>query len=184
MSDAASTKTSAQVRDDILDAFRMDVVGPDTRPAYQDDHMSNLKVITSTRPSSFYLIGYLTPAEGSTAALPKNDAPEIQETLPSMDDDDEHGAAGGEDSDGGNDARQRKRLDPTSLGLTAFVSPDCPYIDVALRSADYHAQPPIPEAVLEGLAFLGRRYNECSAHRRTQHGDEGRNPLTKGNKLE
>ena len=150
MSDAATTKTSAQVRDDILDAFRMDVVGPDTRPASHDDHMSNFEVITSTRPSSFYLIGYLTPAEGSTAALPKNDAPEIQDPLPSMEDDDEHGAAGGEDSDGGNDARQRKRLDPTSLGLTAFVARDCPYIDVALRYADYHAQPPIPKAVLEG----------------------------------
>lgn len=150
MSDAASTKTSAQVRDDILDAFRMDVVGPDTRPASHDDHMSNFEVITSTRPSSFYLIGYLTPAEGSTAALPKNDALEIQDPLPSMEDDDEHGAAGGEDSDGGNDARQRKRLDPTSLGLTAFVARDCPHIDVALRYADYHAQPPIPEAVLEG----------------------------------
>ena len=152
MSDASSIKTSAQVRDEILDAFRMDVVGPDTRPAYHDDHMSNFEVITSTHPSSFYLIGYLTPAEGSTAALPGNDAPEIQHPLPSMEDDDEHGAAGGEDSDGGNETRQLKRLDPTSLGLTAFVAPDCPYIDVALRYADYHAQPLIPEAVLEGTS--------------------------------
>ena len=152
MSDASSIKTSAQVRDEILNAFRMDVVGPDTRPAYHDDHMSNFEVITSTHPSSFYLIGYLTPAEGSTAALPRNDAPEIQHPLPSMEDDDEHGAAGGEDSDGGNETKQRKRLDPTSLGLTAFVAPDCPYIDVALRYADYHADPPIPEAVLEGIS--------------------------------
>ena len=152
MNDASSIKTSAQVRDEILDAFRMDVVGPDTRPAYHDDHMSNFEVITSTHPSSFYLIGYLTPAEGSTAALPGNDAPEIQDPLPSMEDDEEHGAAGGEDSDGGNETRQLKRLDPTSLGLTAFVAPDCPYIDVALRYADYYAQPLIPEAVLEGTS--------------------------------
>ena len=151
MSDEAK-KTSADVRDEIVDAFRMDVVGPDTRPAFHDSHMANHEVINSTRPSSFYLIGYLTPAEGSVIGLSKNDAPEIQKPLPSMKDDPEPGTAAGEDSDGGVEARQRKRLDPSSLGLTAFVAPDCPHIDVTLRYADYIAQPPIPEAVLDGKA--------------------------------
>ena len=150
MNDAVNTKTSAEVRDEILKAFRMDIVGPDTRPAYHDDHMANVEVITSTHPSSFYLIGYLTPIEGSTASLPGNDAPEIQDILPGMEDDEEHGVAGGEDSDGGNETRQRKRLNPTSLGLTAFVAPDCPYIDVSLRYADYHAHPQIPDEILDG----------------------------------
>ena len=163
MSDEA-LKTSADVRDDIIDAFRMDVVGPDTRPAFHDSHMANHEVINSTRPSSFYLIGYLTPAEGSVVGLSKNDAPEIQKNLPSMEDDPEPGTAGGEDSDGGVEARQRKRLDPSSLGLTAFVAPDCPHIDVTLRYADYIAQPPIPEAVLDGTGKGAPK--EISWHRK------------------
>ncbi|MCF6304283.1 MAG: hypothetical protein L3J33_02805 [Rhodobacteraceae bacterium] len=54
MSDA---KTSADVRDAIIDAFRMDLFGPDTRPAFHEGHMGNEEVLNATRPSSFYLIG-------------------------------------------------------------------------------------------------------------------------------
>ena len=57
--DMDNNKTSADVRDDIINALRMDVFGPDTRPAFHDAHMSNQEVIQATRPSNFYLIGYL-----------------------------------------------------------------------------------------------------------------------------
>ncbi|NOX39137.1 MAG: hypothetical protein GXP05_01065 [Alphaproteobacteria bacterium] len=161
MSDTA--KTSADVRDAIIDAFRMDVFGPDTRPEFHDAHMDNVEVLNATRPSSFYLIGHLTPAEGSVMSKAKDDAPEIQQNLPSMEDDPEPGTATGEDSDGGVEAKQRKRLTPSSLGITGFVAPDCPFIDVTLRYANYIAQPPIPEALLEGKA--GKAPKEISWHR-------------------
>lgn len=156
-------KTSAEVRDAIIKAFRMDLFGPDTRPEFHADHMDNTEVLNATRPSSFYLIGHLTPAEGSVMSLQKDDAPEIQANLPSMEDDPEPGTATGEDSDGGIEAKQRKRLTPSSLGITAFVAPDCPFIDATLRYADYIAQPPIPEALLEGKP--GKAPSEISWHR-------------------
>lgn len=156
-------KTSADVRDAIIDAFRMDLFGPDTRPEFHADHMGNEEVLNATRPSSFYLIGHLTPAEGSVISLAKDDAPEIQQTLPSMEDDPEPGTATGEDSDGGIEAKQRKRLTPSSLGITAFVAPNCAYVDATLRYADYIAQPPIPDDVLEGTG--GKAPKDISWHR-------------------
>ena len=163
--DTVPQKTSADVREDIIDALRMDVFGPDSRPASHLSHMDNTEVLNATRPSSFYLIGHLTPAEGSVMSKAKDDAPEIQQSkLPSMEDDPEPGAAAGEDSDGGNEAKQRKRLTPSSLGITGFVAPDCPYIDVTVRYADYIAQPPIPEAVLDGNAKNAPK--EISWHRK------------------
>ncbi|MBZ0217652.1 MAG: DISARM system helicase DrmA [Fimbriimonadaceae bacterium] len=163
--DTKPKKTSADVREDIISALRTDVFGPDTRPQFHQSHMDNTEVLNATRPSSFYLIGYLTPAEGSVMSLQKDDAPEIRQSpLPSMEDDPEPGAAAGEDSDGGTEAKQRKRLTPSSLGITAFVAPDCPCIDVTLRYADYIAQPPIPEAVLDGNAKNAPK--EISWHRK------------------
>lgn len=164
-------KTSSQVRDILIDAFRRDLFGPDTRPAFHESHMADLEVINSTRPSSFYLIGYLTPAEGSRVSTERDDAEELrtkkaQAEFFNVEEDDENRGAAGDDEDGGSEAKQRKRLTPTSMGLTAFVDSDCPHIDVTLRYADYIAQPPIPEAVLNGDAKNAP--SEISWHRKPQ----------------
>ncbi len=168
MSDEANlSKTSADVRDDIITALRMDVFGPDTRPAFHQSHMDNKEVLKATRPSSFYLIGHLTPAEGSVISKANDDASELrskndQRSL--IEEDNENSTPNSEDEGGSRGAKQNKRLTPSSLGITAFVAPDCPHIDVTLRYADYIAQPPIPEAVLDGNAKNAPK--EISWHRK------------------
>lgn len=151
---SAPAKSSAEVRDRLVDALRRDIFGPDTRPDAHDAHMADTERLPRRiTPSSFYLFGYLSPADETVLAAPKDDAPELVEPQQQDligEDEDEANAAAGDDEDGGREARQSRRLTPSSMGLTVFVTPDCPYIDAHLRYADYIAEPPIPDDILDG----------------------------------
>lgn len=147
-------KSAAEVRDRLVAALRRDIFGPDTRPDAHETHMADTERLPRRiTPSSFYLFGYLSPADETLLAVPKDDAPELgqpeQQDLIGEDEDEANTAAGDDDA-GGREARQRRRLTPSSMGLTVFVTPDCPHIDAHLRYADYVAEPPIPDDILDG----------------------------------
>lgn len=154
----APAKSSAEARDRLAAALRRDIFGPDTRPAAHDAHMADTEKLPGrVTPSSFYLFGYLTPADESALAAPKDDAPELKEALGESvqedllgEDEDDANTAAGDDEGGGVETRQRRRLTPSSMGLIVFVAPDCPYIDASIRYADYIAEPPIPDDILDG----------------------------------
>lgn len=142
-------KTSAEVRDHLVSALRGDIFGPDTRPHAHDDHMANTETLRlGVRPSSFYLFGFLVPADEVAMATPEQEL-EIERDLIGEEDTDANAPAG-DDEDGGRANVQRTRLQPSSLGVTVFVDPDCEGIDATVRFANYIPEPPISEDILKG----------------------------------
>lgn len=160
---ASDIKTSSDVREDLIHALRMDVFGPDTRPDYHDVHMGNEERLKDdVRPSSFYMMGYLTPIDGSVIGAKKDEEQSLVDLFPG--EEEEANTEDSRDTDGGRDIKQSRRITPSSMGFTAFVHLDCPYIDVTARYADYIVEPPLPEAVLEG--------------KQDPEGKEGKKPVT------
>ena len=162
---APRQKTSTDVREVLVKALRNDVFGPDSRPISHADHMGNEEVLQGVLPSSFYMMGYLAPAEGAVLASQEHEDETITEPLAV--DDDEAGEPDADDGDGGVEVKQTRRLQPSSLGFTAFVQKDCQTIDIDLRYADYIAQPPISEDILDG--GMARPKGEISWHRKPNH---------------
>lgn len=140
---------SAEVRDHVMAALRGDIFGPDTRPHAHDAHMANKETLRpGIRPSSFYLFGFLVPADEVAMATPEEEQGIERELIGEEQDD--ANAPDQEDEDGGRAHVQRRRLQPSSLGLTVFVDPDCDGIDATVRFANYIPEPPISEDILKG----------------------------------
>lgn len=141
--------TSAEVRDHLMAALRGDIFGPDTRPQAHDAHMGNTETLRpGIRPSSFYLFGHLVPAD-EVAMVPPAEEQQLEIELVGEEQDDAN-APDQEDEAGGREHVQRRRLQPSSLGLTVFVEPDCDGIDATVRFANYIPEPPISEDILKG----------------------------------
>ncbi len=140
---------SAAVRDNLMTALRGDIFGPDTRPQAHDAHMADTETLRpGIRPSSFYLFGFLVPAEEVAMATPAEES-EIEQELFGEEQDDANAPAE-EDEVGGRDHVQRRRLQPSSLGLTVFVKKECAGLDATVRFANYIPEPPISEEILNG----------------------------------
>ncbi len=142
-------ESSANVREHLMAALRGDIFGPDTRPQAHDAHMGDTETLRpGIRPSSFYLFGFLVPADEVAIATPTEEQQlEIELTGEEQDD---ANAPDQEDEDGGREHVQRRRLQPSSLGLTVFVEPDCAGLDATVRFANYIPEPPISEDILKG----------------------------------
>jgi hypothetical protein len=142
-------ETSADVRDHLMTALRGDIFGADTRPQAHDAHMANHETLRpGIRPSSFYLFGFLVPADEVAMATAEQEQGIIRETI--SEEQDDANAPAQEDEGGGREQKQRSRLQPSSLGLTVFVAPDCEGIDATVRFANYIPEPPISEDILKG----------------------------------
>jgi hypothetical protein len=140
---------AAEMRDHVMAALRGDIFGPDTRPDAHDAHMANHESMRpGIRPSSFYLFGFLVPADEVAMAAPEEES-DLQRELIGEDQDDAN-APSREDEDGGREHVQRRRLQPSSLGLTVFVDPDCDGLHATVRFANYIPEPPISEDILKG----------------------------------
>lgn len=146
---ARTFSSSAEVRDHLMAALRGDIFGPDTRPHAHAEHMGNTETLRpGIRPSSFYLFGFLVPADEVAMATPAEET-DLEKDLFGEEQDDAN-APDQEDEDGGREHVQRRRLQPSSIGLTVFVDPDCDAIDATVRFANYIPEPPISEDILKG----------------------------------
>ncbi|WP_420430985.1 DISARM system helicase DrmA [Hyphobacterium sp.] len=142
-------ETSAGVREHLLSALRGDVFGPDTRHFAHDDHMANRESLRpGIRPSSFYLFGFLVPAD-EVAMVSDADEKDLTTELLGEEQDDANAPAQ-DDEDGGRSHVQNRRIQPSSLGLTVFVDPDCQQVDTTVRFANYIPEPPISQEILKG----------------------------------
>lgn len=142
-------ETSADVREHLLTALRGDVFGPDTRHFAHDDHMANSESLRpGIRPSSFYLFGFLVPAD--EVAMVSDAVEQELETELFGEEQDDANAPAQDDEDGGRSHVQNRRIQPSSLGLTVFVDPDCQQVDATVRFANYIPEPPIGEDILKG----------------------------------
>lgn len=123
MKDAAPT-TSLEVRDRLVDALRLDLVGPRTGHAFADERLPGW-----VRPSNWYLTGFLipsgTPPEQSADADEDDDFELVPET-----------AGLGEES---NEERKaaKKGYFPASMGLSFLVPEAARTLEVTVRWGDY-----------------------------------------------
>jgi hypothetical protein len=140
--------SSLHVRADIVRALRRDLIGPG--PEAEGDKDLQREVL-SERPSTWYLAGFLAPAEDekkAVAAEGEGAFAEDRELFAEGDDDrlprgDAPSEEEAEDAGAG-----RRRFFPASQGLTVLVDPDVREVTACVTWGDYVAEPPVPPEVL------------------------------------
>jgi hypothetical protein len=115
---------SIQVRDQLVDALRLDLVGPWSGHEYADERLPGWE-----RPSNRYLTGFLipvgTPRENRSDADEDDDLDEIPESAGLSEESTEERKAA------------RKAFFPSSMGLSFLVPAGVPALDVTVRWGDY-----------------------------------------------
>ena len=114
---------SADVRDRLITALRVDLVGP----ALPDEILNEM-------PTRWYLTGFLAPLN---AGVDQRSDPEADDEPDLIDT-----AAGAEDNANPEPATARHSLFPASLGLSVLVSADTPHLTVQLDWGDYRRTTP------------------------------------------
>ena len=116
--------TSADVRDQLVNALKLDLVGPWARHEYSDE-----KIPGWIRPSSWYLSGFLipsgTPPEQRTDADENDDMDVVPESAGLVEESTEERKAA------------KKGFFPSSMGLSFLVSGETHEISVTIRWGDY-----------------------------------------------
>ncbi|MCP4304900.1 MAG: hypothetical protein GY788_08515 [bacterium] len=140
-------KTSIEIRSDIVEAFRRDLIGPGTN----DTNIAHERLDESSPPSRWYLAGFLAPSEdplGLDGA--SDDDPAVQEEAEIEVDGDETDGAGGAagDDETPESPNTRRRFLPSSVGLTVLLPPDVTEIEARVSWGDYRTEPPLPENTL------------------------------------
>jgi hypothetical protein len=136
--------TSLDVRSQLLEDFRRDLIGPG--PGDADLARERL---AETPPSRWYLAGFIAPVETEDATDDTDPSTQDEADLdiePADRADAEAKAADDEEPEAPNSHR---RLFPSSVGLTVFVDQAAERIDVEVSWGDYRTEPPLPEALLE-----------------------------------
>ena len=118
-------ETSAAVRASLIDALRLDLIGPSP-----DDAVHALEVIPQA-PSRWYLSGFLVPYE---AKLSDRSDPDSDD---SFDSEITKSASNGDDEKPPESASARKGHFPSSMGLSFLFAPETKEIEVAVSWGDY-----------------------------------------------
>ena len=123
----ASAVTSLEVRTELVEALRLDLVGP--RPGHRFE-----EELLKESPSRWYLTGYLIPEQ----------APEAQKFDPSSTEQLEGGgdSSGGDDDSSAPEKVSQKSFLPSSLGLSVLVAPGTVSIQAAVTWGDYRWEDP------------------------------------------
>ncbi len=135
----AVTMTSAEVRSKLIDALKLDLVGPDSSPAQpQGCELGDPDEILPQSPSRWYLTGFLAP----------RDAPPEQRTDVTVDDDDldEAGEAGADDEIAPDRVASKQKYLPSSIGVSVLLPADASTLRVRVRWGDYKRHGKAPDA--------------------------------------
>ena len=121
---------SADIRSHLVDALRLDLVGPGME-------LGTAEEILNQPPSRWYLTGFLVPVE----------ADESQKSDADADDELEEGAdtAGTDDATEPEKPAARRAYMPSSVGVSLLVDKDARKLDVIVRWGDYFYQEPDPD---------------------------------------
>ena len=125
--------TSADVRASLVDALRLDLVGPEPgQPT-----LGNLTETLDQFPSRWYLTGFLVPTDaGDEQRQDEEEEDELEQA----------GESGGLDDSGAPDKPSARRAKlPSSMGLSILISAETRSIDVLVRWGDYLQQLPSAE---------------------------------------
>ncbi len=144
--------TSAEVRQRLVDALILDLIGPIADPSRAGERLEQ-------GPSRWYLTGFLVPNERASVDLPKDDDDEDDEEdndLFGPDDDplDQPTAESVLVDDSDKDAAvvtSTRNFLPSSMGLSVLVARGTTHLEVTVRWGDYHPEF-APEQVATGPA--------------------------------
>ena len=126
---------SAAVRRRILDALRLDLVGPRAAGLGHDTYAEEVLPVA---PSKWYLTGFLVPYEAPAEQRSDHDSDD------SLDEVDR--PVEGDDDNAPEATSARKAFFPSSMGLSVLVPPDIAELEVRIAWADYA---PVAEAANE-----------------------------------
>jgi len=118
------TQTSKDVREKLVEALKIDLVGPWAGHALADEQLPN-----RMRPSTWYLTGFLTPS---------GTPPEKNADVDENEDFDEVPEQAGQAEESTEDRKSAKKgFLPSSMGLSFLVAKGAFTLDVTVRWADY-----------------------------------------------
>ena len=117
---------SAAVRNRILDALRLDLVGP--RPGEPRDDAYIAEVLP-VAPSKWYLTGFLVPYEVPADQRSDDDSDDALDQVDR--------AVEGDDDNAPEATSARKAFFPSSMGLSVLASGDTTKLQVRISWADY-----------------------------------------------
>jgi Helicase conserved C-terminal domain len=156
--------TSAAVRQKLVEALSLDLVGPD---ATADDHYQD--EIISQAPSKWYLTGFLVPYEASVQDRSGDTADEGLEI-------DAPTSKSSEDENTPETASARKALFPSSIGLSFLISSQTTSLDLEVYWGDY--QPIKPDGKVENKTKTDRWQRQRQLQRLTVQISDSTKPVT------
>ncbi len=118
--------TSADVRAQLIDALRLDLVGP--RPG-DPEHAPYADEVLSIAPSKWYLCGFLVPYEAPVEQRSDDDGDDELDQLDQV--------AASDDDNAPEQASARKAFFPSSMGLSVLVPEDAAQLQVRITWGDY-----------------------------------------------
>ena len=151
--------TSSNVRDKLVEALVLDLIGPIHDPARATERLDQ-------SPSRWYLTGFLVPRDRPSKDLPANEDEDDEENdLFGSDDDpvDEPTAEAVVDDDADKSATTmtgKRQILPSSMGLSVLVPSESKSLDVVVFWGDYHPEladdHPEPDAEPEPLTLSAK----------------------------
>lgn len=141
--------SSIEVRTELFHRLRRDLIGPSVNApdAYDDTDLAEERL--KDHPSRWYLSGFIAPFDNSGESEAEVDPVEGDDHLALGPEGSGAGGAAGDD-DAPEPSSTHRRFLPSSIGLTAILPVSARTIEVEVNWGDYVAEPPLPQAVLEG----------------------------------
>ncbi len=121
---------SVDVREELTEALRLDLVGPRPHSPYADE-------VLSDRPSTWYLTGFLVPFEASEETRRGDDSDDVLDSAPHAGHDD--------DADDGDRASARRTWFASAIGLSVLLPAEVKSLEVRVRWGDYVREKPPKE---------------------------------------
>lgn len=121
-----ATTTSADVRVRLVEALRLDLVGPDAS-VLSDARM--LVEVLPEAPSQWYLTGFLAPSDGPEQARSDDETPEGLDLADDKGGSDDHGEP--------EKPVARRAFFPSSMGLSFQVPAACKRLEATVEWGDY-----------------------------------------------
>jgi hypothetical protein len=140
---------SVEIRADLVDALRRDLVGPGP----QDADLATERLNDVSPPSRWYLTGFLAPAGNPLTLSGAQEGEEslaTQEEMETGAEEPEGEGAGGAagDADPPEIPNSKRRFLPSSIGLTVLLPPDVQEIEARISWGDYVTEPLLSEDIL------------------------------------
>ena len=137
-------RKSVDVRREIVNAFRRDLVGPG--PGHEDADLANERL--SEAPSRWYLTGFIASASESPES--SKDDPGTQNEMELGAEEPPTAGAGGAagDQELPDAPAARNRFHPSSIGLTVLLPPGVQEVEAVITWGDYRTEPPLPPELL------------------------------------